>query len=552
MKKIKLYGVAGAGKTTKCLNLIKDFIEEGYNIQDITFTTFTRAGIHSIKQKLEENSVFLPEQNNFRTLHSLCWRLSGFQTPMNWKKFCSEKNLDYLKDEFATEQTIGQYIEQTYEKIQNICCENVSKLTPTQIDNRIKELYEEDENIDQNKREDIIQGLAWLVEWKTEKNQYAYSDALINVIEEKKELNSKILIVDEAQDLFPSQIKVIQQWIQQSNIDLFVLSGDDDQCVHEWAGSDPKFIIETKCDEEIVLDKSYRCPKNVCELANKILKKIDYRKEKWLHSDKVGGKIDFLEYPSFNEIISKINLKEKTYFLFRANKIKNSFANLLFRRTNIPYGFIDKGASQYTFKYININNALIKLDNNKELNCDELSYLIDVIKTDQLIRGVKTGFKRNKENENKYFSKEYFVRNVVKWALKFYSEEFNLKDEIINCIEYTRVSGKNQDKKLEKNTIIIEKLRASGDFISFKKIVSDKGIKSAELPLSLGTFHASKGLEAESVTVFLGTSSYFRVIDDTEWRCLYVATTRTRNSLTFANTNFFNEDFALYDAFRTL
>jgi len=108
---------------------------------------------------------------------------------------------------------------------------------------------------------------------------FAYSDALIKVVENKIDLPVKILIVDEAQDLFPSQIKVIQQWIQQSNIDLFVLSGDDDQCVHEWAGSDPKFIIETKCDEEIVLDKSYRCPKNVCELANKILKKIDYRRK---------------------------------------------------------------------------------------------------------------------------------------------------------------------------------------------------------------------------------------------------------------------------------
>jgi len=98
-------------------------------------------------------------------------------------------------------------------------------------------------------------------------------------------------------------------------------------------------------------------------------------------------------------------------------------------------------------KYINVNNALIKLDTNKDLSFDELSYLIDVIKTDQLIRGVKTGFKRNKDNESKVFSKDYFIRNVVKWALKSYSKEFNLKDEIISCIEYDRVSGKNQDKK---------------------------------------------------------------------------------------------------------
>ena len=552
MKKIKLYGVAGAGKTTKCLNLIQKFIKEGYNIEDITFTTYTRAGIHSIKQKLEENSIFIPEQNNFKTLHSLCWKLSGFQTPMYWKTFCDDKGLEYGRDEFATEKTIGQYIEDAYEKIQNLYSKNITKLTAKQLDIKIKEIYQTDENITESITEDIITGLLWAIEWKESKKQYAYSDALINVLEEGKSLDTKILIVDEAQDLFPTQIRIIEKWIKQKNIDVFVLAGDDDQCVHEWAGSDPKFIIETKCDEEIILDHSYRCPKKVCEFANKILGEIEYRKEKWINSTKEEGVIALLQYPSFNELIKKINLKEKTFFLFRTNKLKNGFAEFLFKRTNIPYGFIgDKEQSPYTFKYVNTHNAIIKLERGENINWDELSYLIDFIKSEQRHWGIKTKIKKEAEYNN-FYSREYFIKNVVKWALKVYEPGFDLKNNILDNCEYTRVSGKNQDKKISKNEIVIEKIRESDKLVQFKTVFSDKGRKYAMLPLNLGTFHASKGLEAESVTVFLGTCAYFSEINDTEWRCLYVATTRTRNKLTFVNSNFFNEDYALYDAFSTI
>ena len=67
-KTILLFGVAGSGKTTKCLDLIKDFISKGYAIDDICFTTYTKAGIASIKEKLEEANIFLPEENYFNTL----------------------------------------------------------------------------------------------------------------------------------------------------------------------------------------------------------------------------------------------------------------------------------------------------------------------------------------------------------------------------------------------------------------------------------------------------------------------------------------------------
>ena len=552
MKTIKLFGVAGAGKTTKCLDLIKNFVKQGYSIHEIAFTTYTTAGIESIKQKLEEDNVFLPEENNFRTLHSLCWRLSDFQSPMNWKKFAQQNNIEYDMDEFSKEKTLGKYIEGAYEDIQNKKSINVSTMSTTRIEEELIDLYSDDEFMTKAMREDIVQGLKWCIEWKMAKNQHAYSDAFIKVLEEEIDIQNKILIVDEAQDLFQTQIKLIELWTQKYTKDIFVLAGDDDQCVHEWAGSKPDFLIETKADEEIILEKSYRCPEKISVFANKILSKIKYRREKKIWSEKKGGEINLLKQPRMDEIISQIDEKENTFLLFRTNKILTNFSEVLFESTKVPFSYLGNKQSPYSLKFVNIHNAIIKLHKKQPITFDEACYLIMVLETDQLHKGIKSNFKKQKENENKLFSFEYFITKIVKWGLKRYDPNFDVKIYLLQNIKYDRIVGENQDKKIKRNEFINNKISDSEDLIYFKKYLDKRGRGHAKLPVILGTFHASKGLEAENVMVFLGTSPYFNQINDTEYRCLYVASTRTRNKLTFIDSCGFNEDYSLYDAFELI
>ena len=93
-KGMKLFGVPGAGKTTYCLHIIKkivghrDIIKEvledwdkinfNFYIDQVAFTSFTKASIKSIKEKLEKNNIYIPEDYNFKTLNSLTWKLSEF------------------------------------------------------------------------------------------------------------------------------------------------------------------------------------------------------------------------------------------------------------------------------------------------------------------------------------------------------------------------------------------------------------------------------------------------------------------------------------------
>ena len=122
--------------------------------------------------------------------------------------------------------------------------------------------------------------------------------------------------------------------------DVFVISGDDDQCVHSWAGSDPSFLIEYKNKnmEKIILEETYRCPKKIADLCNCILSEINYREAKKMIPLKSGGSIKKIYYPSnIFELIKHLNKKETSFFLFRTNKLKQILANILFKMTAITF-----------------------------------------------------------------------------------------------------------------------------------------------------------------------------------------------------------------------
>lgn len=283
-KTIALFGVAGSGKTTKCLELIQKYLQE-YELSDIAFTTYTRAGIESIKQKLESADIFLPDDNNFGTMHSLCWKLAQFEhkilTFRKYKDFCIEHKIEIEREE-EEDKTIGEYLLEVYEFIQNIKAKKVASVSAGEINKILLEKYQEDEKITQIERDNLIRLLGVFIKWKEKKGLYVYSDALIEVLENRIDVPAHVLIVDEAQDLFEVQIRIIKMWTEEHDKDIFILAGDDDQAVHAWAGSDPSYLIENAkvADEKIILEKTYRCPPAVTKICNKILKEIKYREPK--------------------------------------------------------------------------------------------------------------------------------------------------------------------------------------------------------------------------------------------------------------------------------
>ena len=81
-----------------------------------------------------------------------------------------------------------------------------------------------------------------------------------------------IVFIDEAQDLSPVQWKMVD--IIRENSKYVILAGDDDQAIYGWAGADVKKFQDEPAKKDIILPQSYRVPKQVQRLANKILDRI--------------------------------------------------------------------------------------------------------------------------------------------------------------------------------------------------------------------------------------------------------------------------------------
>lgn len=545
-KTIKLFGVAGSGKTTRCLELIKEFLRE-YRLEEITFTTYTKAGIRSIKEKLEHENIFLPDQNFFDTMHALSWKLSGFSynvlTDKKFADFCKENDIDFSEEEETDEKSIGAYIKEFYDYIQDKTAKKTSDFDQNELLGFLNEKYTEDKNMTVFKKRGILSGLDRFIEWKQEKNLYTFSDSLIFVLDNKIDITTPILIVDEAQDLFYAQIQIVKMWVGQFNRKIFVLAGDDDQTVHEWNGSDPSFLITTTSNEKIILEQTYRCPPNLCIFLNLILDKIEYREPKKIWSNKPNGEMDWLHYPSIFELEGLVKPNVTTFFLFRTNKLKKIVADKLFDETDSPFSFIG-GTSRFSLGYCLLNNALAKLNEEKPILAEEAEEIVKRYRTEELKRGVKTNF--SKTNKSLTIEYDKFLSDVLNIGLKRFDTKFKPKEYILQRIDFMQ-NPKNTEE-IRKNEVYRQKLAASQNVINFKTITSkNKERKTAILPLQLGTFHACKGLQAENVFVFLGTSKFFSKMNDSEFRCLYVACSRSTQKMALVSTNFSDEETWLED-----
>ena len=186
-EKVILFGVAGAGKTTKCLEYIRTFLKD-YNIMDIAFTTYTRAGIASILDKLKEAKIYCPENGYFRTLHSITWRLSGFTReqmilPSELKKFFEQQKIPFKNREDENEKTIGEYYLDFYEYYQNQNAKKISIATKAELQDALDQKYEDDDKITRNEMEMLLMIHELFIKWKDENNKKVHSDSLIEVLE---------------------------------------------------------------------------------------------------------------------------------------------------------------------------------------------------------------------------------------------------------------------------------------------------------------------------------------------------------------------------------
>jgi superfamily I DNA/RNA helicase len=458
----KIFGTAGSGKTTYLIKECENLFNQGVVPERIAFVSFTNKSVDEmVERMLEKFKKFDKKQfQNFRTIHAMAFQSSEIKRVMSFydlEKVAGLVGLEISKN-YSIEDGAG-----TKKGDKAIAIESLSRLRMVGLEEQWKACNFEDVPYR------LVAGLSnQLKKYKKENNIIDFTDML-----EKYSggaINADYFFIDEAQDLSPLQWNVLNQ-MTKSCKKIFI-AGDDDQAIYNWAGADVNYILNLKSEEEIVLTKSHRMPKNIYKLSRTILKKISVRKPKEFTPDKENGEISRISS------LSDLKLsKNKDYLFLVRNRHQLKEIKERIEELGMPY----------------------KIMNKKSTDCDE----VDAIKSWE-------SFRKNKEISFKEFE------NILQFAPTLKKYDRNKIPENLKVEWFKIMTAMKRDK-----------------MIYFRRFLENEYRFSAEPRIKLSTIHQSKGGECENVIITTDVSytTWKNISSDDEHRVWYVAISRCKQNL---------------------
>lgn len=270
-----ILGPPGTGKTTRLLGIITDELNGGLKPEELVFVTFTKAAraeaFDRITLKCGLNSRQLPW---VRTIHSSCFRLLGLRSTQvlkgpKWRAFSSYYNYELTteKEAASIEDPIAEPVRKTKHDHLRSLIEWAASRCLT-----LDEAYHTYRDRDQVDLAEAHQFYRHLVEYKKKFSLYTFYDMIEHVIASNLHPPSaRILVVDEAQDLSPLLIRVVEMW--RTRVGYTYIAGDDDQAIFGFQGANPKWLGEQfhASAKREVLQQSWRVPADVHAMACSII-----------------------------------------------------------------------------------------------------------------------------------------------------------------------------------------------------------------------------------------------------------------------------------------
>lgn len=340
--RVKLYGPPGTGKTRSLLRIVEKALSAGIPPQRIAYVTFTVRGRQEAVQRANDVLGLGGAQlEYFRTLHSIAYRQLGLT------RGSLITSADQLRD-FG--HTMGLEFPSKYRT-------SIEDDYPTNMDDAIEggKLLAFDHFARQmclpaekawrhwQGSQDLDVRLASRFSraysaWKDSNGLFDFTDLLEFPI---KPLDVDLIIVDEAQDLSPLQWRLFEQLAQRA--ERIYVAGDDDQAIYQWAGADPDAFVAFAADSETTLKQSYRVPRSVQRIAERIINPVKGRKVKdWRPRDSEGAA---RTYGDIDSVLPLLRKDEETLILFRTHSVGSEVESEL-RTNGVPYAYADDSLPQ--------------------------------------------------------------------------------------------------------------------------------------------------------------------------------------------------------------
>jgi DNA helicase-2/ATP-dependent DNA helicase PcrA len=269
----KIYGPPGTGKTTRLIDIVREAVKGGMYIDRIAYIAHTKAAADEAYDRMRKH-VGGKRPRYFCTIHAAARRIIGLNREHIWgggewaaltamtrmrfnvgAEFDDERNSDVIGDplvqciNFAKARMIPVYeAMQNFERYEVVSPSNVAM-----IEAAMKQI-------------------------KKERDKFDFDDILQMYSDHPAPIPADLVLVDEAQDLSVFQWKVGEQmW---ANCKRVVICGDDDQSIYSFLGADPDGFLKFPADTQEVLPVSWRVPRNVGRVAEKIIGPVKNRQKK--------------------------------------------------------------------------------------------------------------------------------------------------------------------------------------------------------------------------------------------------------------------------------
>ncbi len=494
--KVKLIlGPPGTGKTTKLLKILNQELKKGVSPNKIAFVSFTKKAAYEAKERAIQNFNFQEDDLCwFRTLHSFAYaclslrrsdifsfkHAKHFGDLIGEQIFLSNKNIDSDVLDAGNVMTKGSlmlFID-NYARICQISLEEAWKRISNDTVSLMKQIHFSES----------------YKKFKTEEMVFDFTDIITYWLQDGFVPKTTVAIIDEAQDLTSLQWEMIKKLTR--HCERVYVAGDDDQAIYEWSGADIKSFLNLKYKAKITLNHSYRLPKPVWELGNKIVNKISNRHQKNWGCREGEGTLNTIRS------IEEVDLSKGKWFLLARNK---AFLGL-FSDYCYALGFSYSSPGDNPLD----NDAIEAIHNwNKLLKGEKL------LRDEVLL--VYNWMYAGREYERKYKNLPGSTQN-------------DLIDLKKLKLDYGLRTVDNWDKALTK---------IKPNYIQYYKSLIEKKEDLKNPRIQINTIHSVKGGESENVLLIPDmtkrTFDGFISNPDSEHRVFYVGATRTKQNLFLIN-----------------